>query len=383
MRTVLLFTLCALAGCKKESTFNEKPAPVAKVTTIGLVTDVGGRGDNSFNDSALRGLESWAAGSKFVDGKYELQTPIEREAAIPDALKRTVKSLPVKPLVLQSKSQEDYLPNLQLLVDQGSQLTIGTGFLLENAVEAAAKANPGARFLLIDSPILDAQGNPVKLPNVRTVVFKEEEGSFLAGALAGLVSKSKVGFVGGMETPLIKKFEMGFRAGVKTTNPTAVVLVQYTGSFDNVSHGKQVASDFVNKGVEVVFHAAGSDGNGVIQAVKEGRASGRNVYAIGVDSDQSHLAPDAVLTSMVKRVDLAVWQSLSDVVANQFSSGDVVLGLKDNGVSLAPVTLDFPNKKEVLATIEALQNSVVSGALKVPSRQAEFDAFVAATAAKK
>ncbi len=113
-----------------------------------------------------------------------------------------------------------------------------------------------------------------------------------------------MGFVGGMEIPLIKKFEAGFRAGVQTTNPTAQVLVAYTGSFDNVAAGKQVAQDLMAKGADVVFQAAGSDGLGVIQAVKEARAAGKNVYVIGVDSDQSHLAPDAVLTSMVKRVDL-------------------------------------------------------------------------------
>jgi basic membrane protein A and related proteins len=206
-------------------------------------------------------------------------------------------------------------------------------------------------------------------------VFKEEEGSFLAGALAGLVAKERVGFVGGMETPLIKKFEMGFRAGVKTTNSNATVVVQYTGSFDNVSHGKQVASDFVNKGCEVIFHAAGSDGNGVIQAVKEAKAAGKNVYAIGVDSDQSHLAPDAVLTSMVKRVDLAVWQSVNDLVLGHFTNADVVLGLKENGVSLAPIRLEFAGKAAALEKIEKLKQMIVEGGLHVPANQSEFDAF--------
>ena len=122
--------------------------------------------------------------------------------------------------MLQSKAQEDYEPNLQLLVDQGAALTIGVGFMLENAVEAVARRNPEARFLLIDSPLLDAQGSPFTLPNVRTVVFREEEGSFLVGALAGLVTRTgKVGFVGGMEIPLINKFEAGFRAGVMTHQP--------------------------------------------------------------------------------------------------------------------------------------------------------------------
>ena len=198
----------------------------------------------------------------------------------------------------------------------------------------------------------------------------------LPDALAGLVAKDKVGFVGGMEIPLIKKFEAGFRAGVKTTNPKASVLVQYTGSFDNVAHGKQAAQDRVSKGCEVVFHAAGSDGNGVIQAIKEARAAGKTVYVIGVDSDQSHLAPDAVLTSMVKRVDLAVWQASADLKAGTFTATDVTMGLKEGGVTYAPVRVDFPEKAAVLAKVEALREKVVAGKVKVPSNVGELDAFV-------
>jgi len=276
---------------------------------------------------------------------------------------------------VQSRAQEDYEPNLQLLVDQGANLVIGVGFMLENAVEAVARRNPQAKFLLIDSPILDAKGAPQTLPNVRTVVFREEQGSFLAGALAGLVAKDKVGFVGGMEIPLIKKFEAGFRAGVMTTNPNAKVLVQYTGSFDNVAAGKQVAQDLVAKGAEVIFQAAGSDGLGVIQAVKEARAAGKNVYVIGVDSDQSHLAPDAVLTSMVKGVDLAVWQAAKDLKDGAFTSGDTVLGLKEHAVGLAPVGVDFPGKAEALKKVEALQEQVVSGAIAVPASIEALEKF--------
>lgn len=363
MRWVLLLVLLAVTGCKKAADSKDTP----KARAVGLVTDIGGRGDQSFNDSALRGLEAWAAGSTFKGGGYEPLTPEARATTVPAELRATVKPVPVRPLVVQSKVQEDYQPNLQLVVDQGASLVIGVGFALENAVETVAKQNPDARFLLIDSPVLDAKGTPLKLPNVRTVVFEEHEGSFLAGALAGLVAKDTVGFVGGMEIPLITKFEAGFKAGVLTTNPKARVLVQYTGSFDNVQHGKQAGADLVNKGAEVVFHAAGSDGSGVIQAVKEARASGKAVFAIGVDSDQSHLAPEAVLTSMVKRVDLAVWQAVFDLDRQAFSAGDVVMGLAEGGVTLAPVTLDFPGKAEALTRVEALRAAVVSGAVVVPS----------------
>ncbi len=374
-----LVAALTLAACKKDGPAPDAPKPAPKGLTVGLVTDVGGRGDQSFNDSALRGLEAWAANQKSLDGKYVALTAEERKASVPAELEARIKELGIKPVVLQSKAQEDYQPNLQLIVDQGADLTVGTGFMLENAVETVARQNPGSKFLLIDSPVLDAKGAPQALPNVRTVVFKEEEGSFLVGALAGLVAKEKVGFVGGMEIPLIKKFEAGFRAGVKTTNPKATVLVQYTGSFDNVGQGKQAAQDLVSKGCEVVFHAAGSDGNGVIQAIKEARAAGKAVFAIGVDSDQSHLAPEAVLTSMVKRVDLAVWQAASDLKAGAFTAGDQTMGLKEGGVTYAPVRIEIPEKAAVLQKVEALRAKIIAGEVKVPSNTTDLESFTAPT----
>ncbi|MBM4783055.1 MAG: BMP family ABC transporter substrate-binding protein [Archangiaceae bacterium] len=375
MRRALLLMLLAVTGCKKDSKDPKAEVKPKSGLTVGLVTDIGGRGDQSFNDSALRGLEVWAAGSTYKGGSYEPMPAAARDALIPDELKSRITPIALKPIVVQSKVQEDYQPNLQLVVDQGAGLIIGVGFALENAVEAVAKQNPDSKFLLIDSPILDAKGAPQALKNVRTVVFKEHEGSFLVGALAGLVANEKVGFVGGMEIPLIKKFEAGFRAGVKTTNPKAQVLVQYTGSFDNVQHGKQAAADLVAKNAEVIFHAAGSDGTGVIQAVKEAKDGGKNVFVIGVDSDQSHLAPQAVLTSMVKRVDLAVWQAIKDLEAGTFSAGDGVMGLKEGGVTFAPVTLDFPGKAEALAKVKALEAAIVAGTLVVPSNEKDLEGF--------
>jgi basic membrane protein A len=366
--------LLLLLACKQESAQAPTAAP-ARALVVGLVTDVGGRGDASFNDGALRGLEAWAGASRFVSGRYEPLSAADRAATIPPELRATVTPVAVRPLVVQSKLQEDYQPNLQLLVDQGADLVIATGFMLENAVEAVARANPQARFLLIDSPLLDARGQPFTLPNVRTVVYREEEGAFLVGALAGLVARDAVGFVGGMELPLIKKFEAGFRAGVRTVNPQVKVLVQYTGSFDNVSAGKAAGADLLAKGCEVVFHGAGVDGVGVIQAVKEAHAAGRRVYAVGVDSDQSALAPEEMLTSMLKRVDLAVWQAVHDVALQRFGPGDLRSGLKEGGLALAEVTLDFPRKAEVLARVKALQGQLEAGTLKAPATLAELEKF--------
>ncbi|MBX5481338.1 MAG: BMP family ABC transporter substrate-binding protein [Myxococcaceae bacterium] len=383
-RSILFYTAAAalilIPGCKKSEERSASEKPAGTVLKVGIVTDVGGRGDQSFNDSALRGLELWAAGKKYTGTGYVDTTPAEVKATLPpDLAARTppIEKLPgVTPLVLQSRAQEDYEPNLQLLADQGAGLIIGTGFMLENAIEAAAKRNPDSKFLLIDSPLLDAAGKPFTLPNVRTVVFKEEEGSFLVGAMAGLVSKDgRVGFVGGMEIPLIKKFEAGFKAGVRTTRPEATVLTAYTGSFNNVAAGKQVAQDLIAKGADVVFHAAGSDGLGVIQAVKDARAAGRQVYAIGVDSDQSHVAPDAVLTSMVKRVDLAVYETVRDLAAGRFTAGDAAWGLKEGGVTYAPVRIDFPQRAAVLEKVEDLRRQIIEGSIRVPATDADLASF--------
>jgi len=382
----VLFSLAAalaLTACRKEAPASASPTggvPPASAKKVGLVIDVGGRGDHSFNDSALRGLETWAAGKAFSANRYAPLPAGALESSLPPELRgRTppIQPVSVEPVVLSSKAQEDYEPNLQLLVDQGAELVIATGFMLENATETVARRNTAARFLLIDSTLLDPSGKPVTLPNVRTVVFREEEGSFLAGALAGLVTKGTVGFVGGMEIPLVKKFEAGFRAGLATTHPGARALVTYTGNFDDVAAGKQVASDLLAKGADVLFHAAGSDGVGVIQAVKEARAGGAVAWAIGVDSDQHHLAPEAVLTSMVKRVDLAVYEASRDVAAGRFTAADTALGLAEQGVGLAEVRADFPGKVAALEKVEALRTRIVAGELKIPATVEALAAFKA------
>jgi basic membrane protein A len=362
----LAVALCALAlvGCKKDSS-----APKSTATRIGMVTDVGGRGDQSFNDSALRGLELWAAGKKFAGSGYVPISASELQSSIPPELAgANIHPLPIEPLALQSNAPEDYEPNLQLLVDRGASLIVGNGFMLAQAVGTVAARNPNAQFLLIDARMVDASGKPIALTNVRSVTFREEEGSYLAGALAGLVTKTnKVAFVGGMQIPLIRKFEAGFRAGLSKTNPGATLLVNYTGSFNNVAAGKQVGADVVAKDADVVYHAAGSDGLGVISAVKEARDAGKNVWVIGVDSDQYARAPNAVLTSMVKHVDYAVYQAIDDLLAHRFSAGSQALGLKENAVALAPVRIDFPGKAEALAKVDELRKQIVAGQIQVPS----------------
>jgi basic membrane protein A len=352
------------------------PAPVAvapdpEKPRIGLVLGLGGRGDQAFNDSALRGLELWAAGLKYEGGGYKPVTPEELKASLgPELAQRepAIAPLGISPIVLQSQVAEDYEPNLRLMIDQDVSLTIAVGFMLENAVEVAAQRHPDKQFLLVDSLLFTAANEPYSLPNVRAVTYRAEEGCFLAGALAGFVTRGgKIGFVGGMEIPLVKQYEAGFRAGVAATNPKAIVVSNYTGSFTNFALGKQVGQDMVAKGADVIFSAAGVAGQGTTQAVKEARDAGRELFVIGVDSDQFHLAPKAMLTTVLKRVDLTVYEGVQDRLQGRFKGGLLSLGVKEGGMALAPVRLDFPGKAEALRKVEELKAKIIAGEIQVPT----------------
>jgi len=358
-------------------------APACKKTqaahSIGLALDVGGRGDQSFNDGALRGAEAMAAGLRYTTHGYEKLSDDDYAKELPGDLPASPHLGIPAPLVLSGKAQEDYEPNLQLLVDQGSELVTAVGFMMEPAVRAVSGRNPGARFLLLDSPVLDAAGKPVTAANVRAVVFKEQEGSFLAGALAGELTRTgKIGFVGGMQLPLIRKFESGFRAGVRTVNPAAApqMLIAYTGTFDDEKKGVEVGQDLYARGCDIVFHAAGLDGLGVIKAAQQARK-----LVIGVDSDQAHVAPHNVLTSMVKHADLAVYQGVRDVLAGKFVGGDVVLGLKEGGVGLSPLGGDVDAaitqqaRTAAMADVTRLREAIVAGKIAVPATLDELAKF--------
>jgi basic membrane protein A len=355
-RFALCLGLLALLACRKTQ------AP----HTIGLALDVGGRGDQSFNDGALRGLEIMAAGLRYTARGYQPLPDADYQKLLPsDLAQGSFPHLGIPPpLVLSGKAQEDYEPNLQLLVDQGAELVVAVGFMMEPATRAVSARNPNARFLLIDSPLLDAAGKPTFAPNVRAVVFRENEGTFLAGALAGRLTRGRVGFVGGMQLPLIRKFEAGFRAGVRQVNPAAEVLVAYTGTFDDERKGIEVGHDLFGRGCDIVFHAAGLDGLGVIKAAEQ---AGKLV--IGVDSDQAHVAPRNVLTSMIKHVDAAVYLAVKDVVQGKFSGGDVVLGLKEGGVGLSPLGAMVPvaQRDAAMTEVERLRGEIVAGRVSAPA----------------
>ncbi len=301
---------------------------------VGLVFDVGGLGDKSFNDAAHRGLEK-----------------AERELGIGFRY-------------IEPGDGSDRESALRQLASQGNALVIGVGFIFSDDIRKLAEEFPETKFACIDYSATPGQDVPANLAGLR---FHEHEGSYLVGAIAALTTKtSSVGFVGGMDIPLIHKFEAGYRAGAKRVCPECTVLSTYAGTepkaFSDPIAGKELALAQFAKGVDVIFHAAGKTGSGVFNAAK---AQGK--WAIGVDSDQFHEMPCCVLTSMVKKVDVAVFEVVQDVVLGHFVGGIRELGLKQGGVDFV---YDQNNADripaEVLERANALRKEITTGKIQVP-----------------
>ena len=321
------------------------PAPAAQAKSdtgvnVGIVLDIGGLGDKSFNDGAYRGAQ---LAEKELGAHVRLVEPGEdadREAGI------------------------------RLLAAENMDLVVGVGFIFTDDVTQLAKEYPNTRFAVVDYSIsTDKSGNPIPPPpNVAAIKFKEEEGSFLVGALAAMVGGSKkLGFVGGMDVPLIWKFEAGYRAGVKYVCPDCTVIVQYAGvtpaAFRNPGKGKELALSQYAQGANVIYHASGATGLGVFEAARQ---TGK--YAIGVDADQYDEAPGHVLTSMVKGVDVSVYDMAKRVREHTFKGGIYTYGLAQNGVGYV---YDEHNRAlipdSVRARLEQLKADIIAGKIVVPS----------------
>lgn len=302
----------------------------AKPVKVGIVLSTGGLGDKSFNDAAYRGLEQ-AKKELGIEFKYvEPASPAEDEEF------------------------------LREYADANYDLIIATGFQMTESAKAVAADYPDLKFAIIDDVI--------DLPNVKSLTFKEEEGSFLVGALAAMMSKTGVvGFVGGMENPLIKKFEVGYEQGAKYINPKVKVLSVYTtgpNPFNDPVRGKENAISEINQGADVVYHAAGGTGMGVIDAAKQ-----KGVYAIGVDSNQDSVAPGTVLTSMIKKVDVAVFDTVKSVKDGKFQPGLTVYGVAENGVGTTE--FEFTKEKigaEKLARLEEIAKKIANKEIVVNSK---------------
>jgi len=319
-----LTTFLAACGAATE----EKTTSAA--VQIGMVTDVGGVNDNSFNQSAWEGLQSLSA---------ELGSKVKVDFA-------------------QSTSDAEYVPNINQFVKDGWDLTWGIGFLMGDAIGDVASQNPNAKLAIIDS-FVDA-------PNVASVTFKEHEGSYLVGVVAGLMTKTnKIGFVGGMEIPVITRFDKGFEAGVKAVNPNAEIIKNYTGAFDKPDLGKAAAATMFGQGVDIVFHAAGATGDGVFNEASSRKSAGESIWVIGVDKDQSiTFGNDITLTSMMKRVDVAVNTVSKSVVEGNFKAGLIELGLKEEGVGLPEKNPNVP--QDVLDKVADYKAKIINGDIVVP-----------------
>jgi len=301
----------------------------AEPLKIGLVLEKSGKDDKSFNASAYAGV------------------------------KRAEKELGVKTKTVEAPDNSAYESLQRAFADKKYDLIIAVGFHQLDALKKTATRFPNQKFILVDE---DA-----KLPNVRSVMFEEHEGSYLAGVLAALHSKTgKVGFIGGMDVPLIHRFEMGYEAGVKKINPKATVFVNYLGvtgdAWNNPPKAKEQALDQYNRGADIIFAAAGNSGMGVFDAAEE-----QKKLAIGVDSNQNWVKPGYILTSMLKHVDEAVFDSIKLYQQGKFKTGLVRYGLKSKGVDLA---MDQYNSKLIskaeLAKVDQIRKQIIKGKIKVP-----------------
>jgi len=309
-------------------------AAVAKDFHPAVIYDTGGKFDKSFNEAAYNGAERFKKETGIAYREFEVTAEAQREQALRNMARR------------------------------GSQIVVGVGFSQASGMEKVAKEFPGVKFAIVDAV--------VDLPNVQSIVFKEHEGSFLVGMAAAMASKTgKVGFVGGMDIPLIRKFALGYEEGARYVNPKVEVFQNMTGTtpaaWNDPTRGGELARSQFDRGADVVYAAAGATGLGVLQAAKD---KGR--LAIGVDSNQNHIQPGSVLTSMVKRVDLAVFESFKAAKDGTWKAGVRNLGVTEGGVGYS---LDQYNRGLITPEMERrlgqARADIVAGKIKVTDYMAK------------
>jgi basic membrane protein A and related proteins len=301
---------------------------------VGIVFDIGGKDDRSFNASAWEGV------------------------------KRAAKDFPIVLRDVEPGDPTSVEPAIRAFAERNYDLVIGVGFEQMPVVERVAKDYPNVNFVIIDGVI--------DLPNVASLVFKEHQGSYLVGMIAATKSQTgTIGFIGGMDIPLIHKFETGYEEGAKAANPKINVVANYVGvtpaAWNNPGQGKELAIAQIGKGADVIFTAAGNSGLGAFDAAEQNKK-----FVIGVDSNQNWVKPGYVLTSMVKRIDNAVYQIVKDRVDGQFKNGVHVYGLENEGVGYA---VDQYNEKlltpEMIAKVEEAKKKIISGEIQVTDAMAK------------
>ena len=329
LSTAAVLSASMLVGCGNKSSEGD----TNKTIKVGMVADTGGINDESFNQSAWEGLQ------------------------------QAQKDFGIEIKVIESKQASEYIPNIDSLVDEGMDLVIGVGFPMKDAIEEEAKNYPDQQFAIIDETY-------DSIPeNVTPILFKENEATFLTGLIAGRMTKTNdIGFIGGMETPLIAKFEYGFKYGVKMANSSADVKTQYAGTFSDAAKGKSIANQMYGNNVDIILSAAGGTGLGAIESAKE-----NNKYAIGVDKDQSSLAPDNVLTSALKKVNIGVYDTVKELVEGKLKGGQAkVYGFKEDGVGI-PESSKKLVPQEILDYVNEMKEKVINGEIKVPTTEEEYN----------
>ena len=297
-----------------------------------MVADIGGINDESFNQSAWEGLQ------------------------------KAEKDFGIEVKVIESKQASEYLQNMESLLDEDVDMVIGVGYTMKEDIEKQAKNYPDKQFVLIDETY-------DSIPeNVTPILFRENEAAYLTGLVAGkMTENNNVGFIGGIQTPVISRFEYGYKAGVKEANKDCNVNVQYAGTFSDAAKGKSIANQMYGNGSDIILAAAGGTGLGSIESAKE-----QNKYAIGVDRDQSDLAPKNVLTSALKKVNVGVYDTVKEFVEGKLTGGqEKVYGLKEDGVGIPETTKNLV-PQDIIDYVNSMIEKIKNDEIKVPSNEEEY-----------
>lgn len=358
--SLLLVGLFLLSSCQVNSQSSEiEGDDIVRITevsedsnlSVAIVTDTGGIEDSSFNQSAWEGLEQWGKENGLLQGigGYDYS---------------------------ESKNDGDYLRHLTSLAEDNFDLIYGVGFLLADSVQLVAKEYPNTMFGIIDTVVDE--------PNVASITFAEHEGSFLVGIAAALKTNTKkIGFIGGVDSPVINKFEVGFIAGVHAIDPAIEIDVQYAEDFNAFDKGKSLANSMYEKEIDIIYHASGGTGNGVIAEAKEQKIANpeKEIWVIGVDRDQfeegiyDDLRSSVIFTSMVKRVDVAVKQVSQLALEGKFPGGDeIIFGLDNKGIVVADTNPDAYTE-EIKQIVNEWEIKIKNGEIIVPETREQLEQF--------
>ena len=322
-----------LVGCSSKTESNED------VYKIGMISDTGGVNDESFNQSTWEGLQQ--AQEKYGKDKVQVK-------------------------YVESSQEADYTPNIETFVEEDLDLIIGVGYKIAGAIEEASKNYPDVQFAIIDHAY-DKQPE-----NVTSLIYEDNTAAYLAGLIAAKKTETnKVAFIGGMKSATLDKFEYGFRAGVKAANPDCEISVRYANSFSDAALAKSIANQMHKDGVDVIYTAAGAAGTGAIEAAKENKK-----MAIGVDIDQNPLAPENVISSTVKNINVSIVNLVGEILDGNYQGGQVIVNtLASGGVGLSDSTKDHVSK-DILDYVNEQADKIKSGEIKVPENEEQYNEIV-------